>query len=207
MFENIEQLEKEIQAFRQNILASSELVKSMEEISAVVRKQQSDYAESSSALLDKMEQQRTELAERTATLLDQIEKLSKSVPEEVEKKAEVLIEQLKDVTATYEKTMSGIVEQFEKENNDNTAEALRKYGELNGLHIEQLKKAEEQISAMISDLNEKYNLFLTRLESTNIDSLFSEIQKMKKSMEAKMYLILGGVGIAIVIAIVSLIIR
>lgn len=29
MFENIEQLEKEIQAFRQNILASSELVKSM----------------------------------------------------------------------------------------------------------------------------------------------------------------------------------
>ena len=207
MFDNIEQLEKEIQEFRQNILASAGLIKSLDEIAAAVRKQQDEFGSSSTALLEKLEQSRTELKSQADTILAQIEAYTKSVPESVTTANADLIKQMQDTVAGYEQTLKSTVEQLKADNEAISEDTLKKYGEMNEAHIKQLEDTAAQMTEMVSKLETKYNQFLERLEATNVDSLFAEVQKMKKSLETKMLIILGGVGVTAVIALISLFIR
>lgn len=60
MFENIAELEKEVQEFEQNILASSQLVKSIEQLAEAAEEQMRSFSRNSELLLRKIEQQNAE---------------------------------------------------------------------------------------------------------------------------------------------------
>lgn len=207
MFDNIEQLERQVKEFQENILASSALVKSIEELTVAVRKQQEEQSETARKLLDDMEQKRVSFQEQAAKILSDIEEQTRTIPNSVAKENAATVEQIRQAIADYDRLLHTSLEQI-KSNNEAIAEkTLKTHTELNKSYIEQLEKTSSVINDMIEQLELRYNQFLERLESTNIDQLFAEVQKMKKSLETKMTLVLTGVGIAVVIAVISLFIR
>lgn len=265
MFENIEQLEQQVKEFQKNILASTALLKSLEELTAAVKQQQVSYDQSAKSLIENMEQDRaaskeqadelTSTVSRLATnatddiarnnnellsdfrssiasydttvkglldklaedrtalnkqaeqILSSMEKQAQSIPENVAKENATLIEQIRQSINDYDKLMKATLEHIKSDNQAISDDAIKAYGELNRAHIEQLEQTSEQVKGMIEQLALRYKQFLERLDSTNIDQLFTEVQKMKKSLEAKMTIILAGVGITAVIAVVSLFVR
>ena len=74
-------------------------------------------------------------------------------------------------------------------------------------HLDRLTQIETAITATKDELDKKYKAFLEKLESTNMDQIFKVCQEMKKSIETKLLLLTGGVGIAIILMIVSFIIK
>jgi len=99
---------------------------------------------------------------------------------------------------------------------------LQSASEINQTHLSQtsniinesqqdyLLKIEESNTAINQcqeELNRKYEAFLVKLESTNIDQMFKVCQEIKKSMNTKILILSVGVGSTIALMIVSLFIR
>lgn len=68
----MEQLEQEIEQFRQNILASAALLDNLDALVSVVRKQSDDFKSSSSGLLSKMDGHASDMKQASKETLDQM---------------------------------------------------------------------------------------------------------------------------------------
>ena len=79
--------------------------------------------------------------------------------------------------------------------------------ELKGIltaHTNQLLDTEHQVVSLSQQLESKYNAFVTKLESTNVDQLYKYCQEMNKSINTKLGIVLGGVAVAIIVSAISL---
>ena len=126
MFEDIVQMEKEIEEFRQNILASSELVKGISELTNAVKKQNEAYSKA-------------------------MEDASKSADDQIAKivsEGEHIVSELKIVSTEQQNAFDG-----------------------------KLHQTEEAIAAYQKDAESKYAAFVQRLEATNVDQLFQELDR------------------------------
>lgn len=63
MVENIEQLEKEIEEFQKNILASTQLIETLQKTNKAIQQQQKSFDTDTKALLKKYEEQLTQTSE------------------------------------------------------------------------------------------------------------------------------------------------
>ena len=70
--------------------------------------------------------------------------------------------------------------------------------------LEQLAQTENRVSELSQQLESKYNAFVEKLESTNMDQLYKYCQDMNKAINLKLGLLLGGVAVAVIVSIVSL---
>ena len=287
MFTDIEQLEKEIQAFKKNILASNELIQTIESVVAATKKQNADYQTATSALQDKMDSHTEGLKKVTADAIEQMLAESKKTTGEVQGIANKTITELTasnkallaDTVAQFNAAQKTYIEALEtvkaaigqntadnekqlkeatealrtaqkdyydrlaqletsikevhtqsleamKSAMDSATEEQRKqlaatteelHKQLNAIseviraaqkeHLDRLTQIEEAVTASKNELEAKYAAFLEKLESTNVDQIFKVCQEMKKSVETKLLLLTGGVGIAIILMIVSFFIK
>ena len=74
-------------------------------------------------------------------------------------------------------------------------------------YLNELGRTQEQVHALSEALNQKYQDFLDRLEKTNVDQLFKLCQDLKSSVEKKFYVLLGGLCVAIVLIVLSLLLH
>ncbi len=72
MFDSVEDLEKEVIAFRENILASNALVASIEQVSATIREQEKSITSKLENLLDLIESVPTTIKKDNASVLDEL---------------------------------------------------------------------------------------------------------------------------------------
>lgn len=276
MFTDIEQLEKEIQAFKKNILASNELIQTIEAVVAAAKKQNADYQAATTALQDKMDTHTEGLKKLSEDTIAQMLAESKKTASEVQGIANTTIadmsasnktlladtvEQLKAAQKVYIDALEAVkvalsetttergkqleeatealktaqkdyydrlaqLEATIKETHDRSLEAIksamdaatedqRKQLETASEvirtaqkeHLDRLTQIETAITATKDELDKKYKAFLEKLESTNMDQIFKVCQEMKKSIETKLLLLTGGVGIAIILMIVSFFIK
>lgn len=92
-----------------------------------------------------------------------------------------------------------------KESSDRQYSAfLKELGQLTDSHMAQLSATESHIAALSEQLETKYNAFVTKLESTNMDQIYQYCQDMNKSISMKLGITLGGVAVAIILSIVAL---
>lgn len=70
----------------------------------------------------------------------------------------------------------------------------------------QLSDTEKRVADLSQQLEAKYDAFVTKLEATNMDQLYKYCQDMNKSISTKLGLALGGVAIAVIVSIISLLI-
>ena len=243
MFESVEQLEKEVKDFQKNILASSELIRSLESLIAATKAQKEDFAAASSGLVSKMDSHTEALRESYEEALEKLVKENRSLIKELTVKGDELLQEMKAIPPDVEKRNSMLVIEFQKYSAELQAssnaiisqlcserevfstkcnEFLQSASTNNKTHlthvaetintaqqayIQRLEAADASIVHCEAEINHKYEDFLTKLESTNVDQMFKMCQDIKKSMDTKFLLLSVGVGASIVLMIVSLFIR
>lgn len=225
MFTDIEQLEKEIQAFKKNILASNELIQTIEAVVAAAKKQNSDYQTATTALQDKMDTHADGLKKLSEDTIAQMLAESKKTANEVQGIANTTVadmsaanktlladtvEQLKAAQKVYIdalETVKVALSETTVERGKQLDEATEALKTAQKEYFDRLAQIETAITATKEELDNKYKAFLEKLESTNMDQIFKVCQEMKKSIEAKLLLLTGGVGIAIILMIVSFFIK
>lgn len=167
MFDDIQVLEQEVEGFRKNILASQELVSSIDKMIKAMKTQSEDYSKSYEDVLGKL----------------------KSYAEAQKTESEA---QLAELNKQNEMTINGAVEKL----TSTQKEYVAKIDEVESA----LKKNEEELTT-------KYQQFISKLEATNIDQIYSSVQDLKKSINLKLTILLSGVGVSIVLAIAALILK
>lgn len=92
--------------------------------------------------------------------------------------------------------------------NDNAAQQygafLKELEKMMDARLAQLSATEKRVEDLSQQLEAKYNAFVSKLESTNMDQLYKYCQDMNKSINTKLGIALGGVAIAVIVSIVSL---
>ena len=74
-----------------------------------------------------------------------------------------------------------------------------------GQYLATLSETVSTLRSTEEKLTSTYQAFLRRLESTNVDQIFKTCQEMKKSVELKLWILIGGVGVTAVLSLLSLI--
>ena len=64
-----------------------------------------------------------------------------------------------------------------------------------------------RLNSASDELEKKYADFLNRLETTNVDQIFQSCEQMKKSLETKLLFVAGGVGVAVILTVISFFIK
>jgi hypothetical protein len=298
MFQNIEELEKQVKEFQKNILASSAFIEGIQNLTNMVESQQvqfdkdakdvlgaidtytkyikeqtdlliksiseqtskeaDDFAKSNEELIAKVKASSEELikfvtekitekvdelsrsnAELTANskasseglakfVTDKVDELSKSNTEMTSKaKADVdaLIKfvtehttaKAKEVTDSnselirgfesrfveYEKSLGLLFDRVKADNVKISEDAISAFRTINQEYGKKLDEESALLKELIAKLEIKYNEFIQKLENTNVDMLFAEVQNMKKAINNKFTLLFAGVGVAIALIIVS----
>ena len=294
MFEDVAQMEKEIETFRKNVVASSELVEGIKELTEATRQHKESYSAATEELLKKIDVcitkiktdhesalrtlssnndaaitalQKNAAAELTARMVElqqiktALENLQTSYAErlqqnetvikEYESKLDDSVEQIKNDHEAALKALSARVDSAMAEQHEKSAEDLaEKMAEMEKIrasieeyqsqaakkadeqiqqladscerlitemkmelasqqsaYAEKLQHAEQTISGYQAAAEAKYDEFVKRLESTNVDQIFKEVQDLKQSIQLKFMILMGGIGTAIVVSVIGLILK
>jgi chromosome segregation ATPase len=225
MFESIEQLEKEVKDFQKNILASSELIKSIESLITATKAQKEDFSATSSELASKMDSHTEALRKSYEEALAKLVKENRSLIKELIVRGDELLQEMKAIPSDVQKRNSALsVEiQAEKEaffarcdellqsvsTNSKThhANVVETLNTAQQAYIQSIEEADVSIKNCEAEINRKYKDFLIKLESTNVDQMFKMCQDIKKSMDTKLLLLSVGVGASLILMIVSIFIR
>jgi len=207
MFENIEQLEKEVEEFQQNILTSAEFIKKMDGIIATVTAQERSYTARSSELTSKIDSYADTIhASQAEALIKLITEFKKSVSELIEVANTVnssLQAQSEAFTSRYEDFLHSMSE-LNQTQLSHTAELISTSQKE---YLRRIEETDVSIKHCESELIRKYEDFLAKLESTNVDQMFKVCQEIKKSMDTKILILSIGLGASILLMVVSLFIR
>ena len=294
MFEDVAQMEKEIETFRKNVVASSELVEGIKGLTEATRQHKETYSAATEDLIKKIDtciaeiktdheaalrtlsgnndaaltalQKNMEAEVKTRmSELQQIksalEKLQASYAErlqqnettirEYESRLDSSVERIKTdheaaLKALSDRVDSAMAEQHEKSTKDLAdkmaeiekikasieeyqSQAAKKSDEQiqqlvescerlitemktelasqQSAHVEKLQHTEQTIGEYQAAAEEKYDEFVKRLEATNVDQIFKEVQDLKQSIQLKFMILMSGIGAAIVVSVIGLILK
>lgn len=269
MFQNIEELEKQVKEFQKNILASSEFIKAIQNLTSMVESQQTefdkdskdmlsaietytkyvkeqtdlliksiteqtskeadDFAKSNEELIAKVKASSEELtkfvADKITNKVDELSKSNEELTSKVKADAEALTKSVTDQTnakakeitdansdlikgfesrfVEYEKSLGLLFDRVKADNVKISEDAIAAFRTINQEYGKKLDDESALLKELVSKLEVKYNEFIQKLENTNVDRLFVELQDMKKAINGKFTLLFAGVGIAIVLTIIS----
>lgn len=218
MFEDIAQMEKEIEAFRKNIVASSELVDGITDLTEAVKQQKDSFAASSDALIEKLDacvlqfkaDHDTSIYKLESSNTAAIEQMRQSISTDMQD----WLSQLEKVKTAIESCETATTQKTDEQIRQLSAEGERIISEMQtslasqvSAYLEKLQQTEEAISKYQFEAESKYNSFVQQLESTNVDQIFKEVQDLKKSIQIKFAILMAGVGATIIAAILSIVIN
>ena len=83
--------------------------------------------------------------------------------------------------------------------NDFFDSVKKEYGE----YVAVLRESQAKMEKISTELDNKYNAFLAKMESTNMDQIYKVCQDMDKKINTKLTMILAGVALAIVLSLIS----
>ncbi len=294
MFEDITQMEKEIETFRRNVVASAELVDGITQLTDATKKQKDSFEASSSALLKKvdscieqiksdqeaalhtlsgenkdaiqtlqqnmaaeqtdrikeLENIKKDLIELQAAFTERIRQTEKALTDYQEKLGEtadqikadhdtslhILSERVSASVSKLQTNMAAdlearvaaidrikaVFESCQAESSNKADEQIQRLvkecdrliaqmkselAEQQTLYVEKVQQTEKLICEYQNTAEHKYNDFVQRLETTNVDQLFKEMQDLKQSIQIKFTILLGGIGVTLIVALLGLILK
>ena len=218
MFEDVTAMEKEIEAFRKNVVASSELVEGISDLTAVTKQQQEDFSARSAELLDKMDKC---IAQFKADHEAALTALSKENAETLTALQEKLAaEQTACVSET--KVIQNAIEKCAADSEEKSGVQIKKLSEecdrlitqmqtaiqiQQDAYITELSKTSLAIKDYQASLEKSYEDFRKTLQDTTVEQILKEVRDFKKNVQAKFMILLGGVGVTLVIAILGLVLK
>lgn len=185
MFDNVDQLEQEIIEFQKNILASSELIKSIENLIAVTKEQQKLFALKSSDMESKIGLFTKSLQSSYDEALVKLESENSILLKKFIAKEEELVQSL---SINNQKFLSEVAQTITSTQQEYT---------------QRIETAESSVRHCEQELNRKYESFLSKLESTNIDQMHKTCQNIERSLKMKFLVVSTGVILSLILIIVS----
>lgn len=200
MFENVEQLEREIKEFEQNILASKALIQNIKEATAAIKEQNERFGDESDRLILR------------------INEVPADIDETVKENINHLIEENKKITDSLSAVASEVssYKTLAKEGNDDTLlkanEMLKATIEIatesfkteSGKYTESLDKLTDQLTKTEAELEAKYRELIAKSENTN-DQIIKELAELKSTVNSKNTLIMILVVVSIIASALGII--
>lgn len=159
---------------------------------------------------DKVEKAEEVISEIPTALEAQLKKDRAENAEELKKVQEQFATELSKANAAFAEQLKSVVETLQTlsaQIKDDSAQQytafLNELEKMMETRLEQLAQTESRVSELSQQLESKYNAFVEKLESTNMDQLYKYCQDMNKAINLKLGLLLGGVAIAVIVSIVS----
>ncbi|MCR4692257.1 MAG: hypothetical protein K5664_00045 [Firmicutes bacterium] len=207
MFEDIAQMEKEIEEFRKNIIASSDLINSIADLTKVTKEQKDSFDASAEKLIQKLD---SCIVQFKVDHDDSIDKMKKSIADDMQEWMSN-IEKIKTSieagqTATTQKNEEQI-KQFASESERILDEMKNTISAQQEAFSQRVNQTEELIRGYQKEAENKYNEFINVLESTNVDQIFKEVQSLKQSMQTKFIIAMAGIGVTLIAVAISLILK
>lgn len=192
MLTDIETLQKEIETFHKNVKYSNELTALLSNIISAL----SDEA--------KLFDERVKALEASVA----------ATPDQLKSGNQDLIQQTLDninrAKSDYETALRGYLDELKAvpksisdannaQYNDFFDSVKKEYGE----YVAVLRESQAKMEKISTELDNKYNAFLAKMESTNMDQIYKVCQDMDKKINTKLTMILAGVALAIVLSLIS----
>lgn len=225
MFEDVAQMEKEIETFRKNIAASSELVEGILQLTEVTRQQKEAMDASTEELVKKIDScilqikkdndaALKELGSSNESALSMLEGNMAAQQNRIAADFQARVAEIDKIRGSLAAIQDEAAKQSEEKLSHLTAECERLISEMKAVIGEQqiiytakLSQTESAIKDYQEDAEKKYKDFIYRLETTNVDQLFRELQDLKKSIQFKFVILISGIGAALAAAILGIVIR
>lgn len=176
MFDNIAQIEKEVQEFRANILASKELLQHLEDLTGAVSKEHEALVERMTGLQASVERHTTDNAQRISDSVDSLLKGHEKAADDLATEIHTTVENLRQGNAE----------------------------DLSHLQAE-VSAAADKSSENLRAVSQKYDDFLAKIESSNLEHIYEYCAKLERSINQKFMLLGAGIGVTAVLAILSII--
>lgn len=225
MFEDVAQMEKEIETFRKNITDSSKLIESISQL-VDITKQQKKALDSVTENLDKKidscilqikkdhDAALQELSSSNESAISKLENNMEAQQSRITADFQTRVTELEKIRELMELCCNESVKQSEEKLKQLTTEGERLIsemrtviGEQQAAYAEKLGQTEASIREYQTDAVQKYKEFIDFLETTNVDRIFVEVQGLKQSVQTKFMILMGGISITFVAAILSIVIK
>lgn len=180
-----------------------------------VREEQKAYQNTVTQLMDDYAS-KIEKAERTISntpdVFDvQLKKDREESKEELRKVQEQFASELSKANLTFSELLNNVIlniqglsTKIEEASAIQYASFLKELEKTIEIRLEKLTQTENRVAELGQQLESKYNAFVEKLESTNMDQLYKYCQDMNKAINVKLGLLVGGTAIAVIVSIISL---
>ena len=176
MFDNIAQLEKEIQEFQTNILASKELLQCLNDLTEAVKHERETLGRSMTDLQASVEQHTSENTSKVSASVD------------------LLLEGHKQAADKLAAEIHTAVAALQQKNDSSFSRLQTTVTAASAASTENLR-----------DVSQKYDNLLTKLDSSKLEHIYEYCSKLERSINQK-FMILGAGGIlTAVLALISII--
>ena len=229
MFENVEQLEREIKEFEQNILASKALIQNIKEATAAIKQQNERFGDESDRLILRINEVPADIDETVKENINRLIEENRNIADGLSaiasevKTYEGMIEDKYD--AMLSETMQKLNEVLSEVSSYKTAakkgndETLLKANEMlmatveaaaesfkteSGKYTESLDKLTVQLTKSEAELESKYKELIAKSENTN-GQIIKELAELKSTVNSKNTLIMILVVVSIVVSAVAII--
>ena len=194
MLADIETLQKEIETFHKNVKYSNELTALLSNIISAL----SDEA--------KLFDERVKALEASVA----------ATPDQLKSGNQDLIQQTLDninrAKSDYETALRGYLDELKAVPKSISDSNNAQYNEFFDLvkkeyseYVAVLRESQTKMEKISTELDNKYNAFLAKMESTNMDQIYKVCQDMDKKLNTKLTMILAGVAVAIVLSVIAII--
>lgn len=218
MFEDVAQMEKEIETFRKNVVASSQLVDGIAELTEATQRHKETYSAATANLLKKVDACVAEIKadheSALRTLTRKNDTAINTLQQNMSTEQQTRIAEMQQIKDALVSCQTEATKKADEQIRQLTSECERLISEMNTTletqqtaHAEKLQQTEQLIHGYQSEAEKKYNEFVNRLDSTNVDQIFMEVQGLRQSIQTKFLILMGSISVTLIAAILSLVLK
>ena len=194
MLTDIETLQREIETFHKNVKYSNELTALLSNIISALSDEAKLFDERVKALEASVAATPDQLKSGNQDLIQQTLDNINRAKSDYETALRGYLYELKAVPKSISDTNNAQYNEF-------LASVKKEYGD----YVAVLRESQTKMEKICTELDNKYNAFLAKMESTNMDQIYKVCQDMDKKLNTKLTMILAGVAVAIFLAVVAIV--
>ena len=194
MLTDIETLQKEIETFHKNVKYSNELTALLSNIISALSDEAKLFDERVKALEASVAATSDQLKSGNQDLIQQTLDNINRAKSDYETALRGYLDELKAVPKSISDTNNAQYNEF-------LASVKKEYGD----YVAVLRESQTKMEKISTELDNKYNAFLAKMESTNMDQIYKVCLDMDKKINNKLTLIIAGVAVAIILSVVAII--
>lgn len=234
MLTDIETLQKEIETFHNNVKYSNELTALLSNIISALNNEEKLFEERIKALEstvattpDQLKTGNQDLIQQTLNninsaksdyetalrnYLDELKAVPKMISDKNDKQYNSFLTEVKKENEKYLSVLQSLLEDIKSipqiitdKNNVQYEEFVTSVRKEYGDYVAELRETQTKMEKISTELDNKYNAFLTKMESTNMDQIYKVCLDMDKKINNKLTILLIGTAVAIVLSVVAII--